>query len=305
MSAKTYWFIVNPVSGNAPDLPKLLGMIRQKMGAIPRLQYAIHQTEAAGHACRLAQEAVKERVDVVASVGGDGTMNEVAGALIGSNTALGLIPRGSGNGFARSLQISMQADQALDMLLRAEVIPVDAGKINDNYFFGVAGVGLDAQISYRFQHFGKRGPLPYFYIGLKEFLKYQYEEFEINAGERVFKTRPLLVAIANTPQYGNGAIIAPGASNSDGLLDVCIIEKTSALQLALKLDRLFTGEIDTVPFYSRFLARELTIRRENAAGFFHTDGEPHLGNHELHISVMAKKLNVCVSPEAALHAKIA
>jgi len=291
---RTYCIIVNPISGNARHLPGLMELIRRRMEHASDIRYEIHRTEAAGHGYSLALQAVKNGTDIVVSVGGDGTMNEIASALIGSETALALLPRGSGNGFARSLRISMKPEPAMDILLNPQIISVDVGRINQNYFFGVAGIGLDAEIGHSFQHFGKRGPLPYFYIGVKEYFKYSYEEFEMNMNGQTEKIRPLLITIANTPQYGNGAIIAPGADNQDGLLDVCILQKTSALKIVPKLDRLFTGQIDTLPFYSRFLTKEILIRRENDFGYFHTDGEPHMGSRELNVSILEKKMKVCV-----------
>lgn len=294
MDKKKFWFIVNPISGKAGRAKQIMALIHQKLSSAPQVEYSIKITERAGEGCEIARRAAQEEIDIVVAVGGDGTMNEVGRALLHSDTALGLIPSGSGNGFARSMKIPLRADWALDVLLNSAVTQVDVGQINERYFLGVAGVGFDAHIGAKFQEFGKRGALPYFYIGVKEYFSYPYEEFKIMAGAESRTVRPLLITIANTSQYGNGAVIAPGADNQDGLLDVCIVDRTPLWQGVFKIGRLFNNKIDTVPFYSSFRAREISIVREANNGLFHTDGEPHLGGKELRIKVIAGALKVCI-----------
>ncbi|MGD9487076.1 MAG: diacylglycerol kinase family protein [Calditrichaceae bacterium] len=288
-----YWFIVNPRSGKKNKSDEIKNLIKQHFQHQTSHRYRMIFTEGPGHGRVIAREAVSEGIDYVVSVGGDGTMNEVAGGLVNSETIFGVIPTGSGNGFARSLGIPLDTGKAISFIMNSHPRSIDVGRIADDYFFGVAGVGFDAQIGARFQEFGLRGPLPYFYIGVKEYFKYQFEEFRIISNEQTSIVRPLLITIANSPQYGNGAVIAPGADLEDGLLDVCIIEKIPFIEGLLKIGTLFNNKIDTLSTYSRFQTTELKIIRSGKSGLYHVDGEPKKSLSELKIKILPKALNVC------------
>jgi len=288
-----YVFIINPISGGKDSTSILQRRIGQAFSGNDTHSYEILLTQYAGHAREIAAQAVIDEIDVVVAAGGDGTMNEVCSALVHSETAFGLIPMGSGNGFARSLGIPLSIEAAIQRLLNPKIISIDVGKINDCYFFGVAGVGLDAQIAAQFQEFGKRGPLPYFYVGFREFFKYSYEEITIMFDDRELITHPLLITVANTHQYGNGAVIAPHADYRDGLLDLCIIEKFNLFEGMFKFPSLFNNKIDRLSSYSTYRTAELHISRSEDSGIFHTDGEPHKGGRDLHIQLLKLALKVC------------
>lgn len=292
-----YLFIINPVSGAKKNTGRLIKQIEQKFSVRSGVSYRIAFTEYAGHGRALSVQAAENKTDIVVSVGGDGTMNEIAGGLVNSGSVLGLIPMGSGNGFARSLGIPIKITEALDVLLNASVKTVDCGKINGNYFFGLTGVGLDAEIGARFQEFGVRGPLPYFYIGTKEYLRYDYEEFKIISGDKKIQITPLLITVANTSQYGNGAIIAPQADPCDGLFDVCTLNKMNFFRTVKHVSKLFSGEIERLPAYSTFKTDFVKIIRSKESGFFHIDGEPKVGGKILEIEMVKNALKVCVRPQ--------
>jgi len=132
---------------------------------------------------------------------------------------------------------------------------------------------------------------------MREFFNYGYEEFSLSFDSRKLSMRPLLITIANTQQYGNGAIIAPKADFRDGLLDICIIHKIKPFEATTQLYKLFNGQIDTCSFYEHYRSEKVIIRREKDNAYLHTDGEPHVGNRELTLCVDTKKLNVCVPPK--------
>lgn len=289
MRANSYLFIINPISGCKKDVSRLIALINS---IFHEKEFQIKFTEYAGHASELAAEAAKRNIDIVTFAGGDGTLNETASGLVNTDTALGIIPRGSGNGFARSLGIPLKTKAALELLLNPEIICTDVGKINDAYFFGVAGVGFDAVVGRAFQTFGHRGPLPYFYIGLKEFFKYTYSEITIETEEETRTFRPLTVTFANTSQYGNGAQIAPMADFADGFLNICIIDRFSLIKGVRGLGKLFNGRIAENEFYHTFKSRSLKIRNGTPQGLFHTDGEPRSAGRELNISLLPKALKV-------------
>ena len=285
-------FIINPVSGIRKNLRRLTALIEHKYNSAGR-SYKIQYTRYAGQATKLAKEAVRDGIEYVVAVGGDGTMNEVARGLVHSDSVLGLIPGGSGNGFARSLGIPLNHNKALDVLLAGKHKCIDAGMVNEHYFFGVCGLGFDAEIGAHFQSFGMRGPLPYFYIGVREYFKYRPETVRLISDNKERQKEIFLITVANTQQYGNGAYIAPQADMQDGLLDVCIVGKFSLLQILSNLYRLFNKTVEQFPAYSTFRAAEVTIIREKEEGWFHTDGEPRQGGKKLRIKVVPACLNVC------------
>lgn len=288
---RTCWLILNPVSGAIKKAKHILNEVHKKFKEFPGIKYEVIYTEYAGHATEIAVSAAKNHVDQVIAVGGDGTLNETASGLVNTGTALSLIPTGSGNGFARSLGIPLNLKKTVRRIVQPEEVLIDVGKLNDSFFFGVAGVGLDAIIGAGFQNFGVRGPIPYFYIGLKEYFKFDYKEMTVIFEEKSVTYKPLLITIANTMQYGNGAIIAPMADFMDGLLEVCIIEKFPLYKAPFQLPRLFNGTINQFKYYRHYKSGKFIIRREKP-GCYHTDGEPHKGPAELKFSVLPKALKV-------------
>lgn len=199
--------------------------------------------------------------DVITAFGGDGTINSIAGTLIGKDKVLGILPGGSGNGLARNLGISLSWRKALDTLINGRDISIDAGRINDRFFFNVAGIGLDGLISKKFNLQTKsRGIMPYIYYGLKGFFEMPSFKVRFQMDDREYmEDEILLVAFANFKQYGGKATIAPFASPSDESLDLVILQKPSLLDCSLNMQRLFTGNIHKAPFYRSFKFRKLVI----------------------------------------------
>jgi diacylglycerol kinase family enzyme len=136
--------------------------------------------------------------------------------------------------------------------------------------------------------------LPYFYLGLQEFFKYQYEEFKLSFSDQNINVRPLILTIANTSQYGNGASIAPQADYKDGMLDICIIDKLNFLDASFRLNYLFNNKIQSLSTYRSFRANRLSIKRENNSGYYHLDGEIFEGNNEFEIELLPLSLKVCI-----------
>ncbi|MEJ2544470.1 MAG: diacylglycerol kinase family lipid kinase [Calditrichaceae bacterium] len=288
-----YLFIINPKSGVRHPLNQIKNYIKTAFENKPNLTYKIEYTQYAGHAKLIAEQAADENTDMVVAAGGDGTVNEVCSALVHKNTAFGLIPIGSGNGFARSLNIPLNFKEAIDLLIKGTVSHIDVGQIGDKYFFGVAGFSLDAQIGAKFAEFGHRGPLPYFYIVLKEFFKYQYEKFELTFDSKKIIINPLILTIANTSQFGNGAIIAPQADYSDGLMDICIVDRLDFFSSILKLNYLFNHKIQLLSTYKSYCTRKLHINRASSFGYYHLDGEVFSGENGFDIEILPRSLSVC------------
>lgn len=288
---KNIAFIVNPISGTKAK-NRVTKLIRELLD--PQLfSPTVVVTEYAGHATQLAQQFALEGYYAVIAVGGDGTVNEVANGLVGTNTALGIVPNGSGNGFARHLDISTRMNRAIEMLNSSEVINVDYGMVNDKKFFSTCGVGFDALVAVQFNEGKSRGLKTYIQNTLQSLFNYKPETYHI-LGEGIdVTTEAFLITFANAGQWGYDAYIAPKASVQDGLMDIAIVNKfplSAAPKLALNL---FTHDIDENFYMNTVRSKAITLIRENA-GAIHIDGDPFEMPKELNIKIVEDGLKVLV-----------
>ena len=291
---KNIAFIINPISGadnqNRRRVPKLIDKLLDKEQWSANVVF----TEYKGHATELAQQYAALGFHSVVAVGGDGTVNEVARRLVHTETALGVIPCGSGNGLARHLYIPMNPDGAMTVLADCHIEQLDYGMIDEVPFFCTCGVGFDAFISERFANSGRRGLLTYIENTLKEGLKYKPDTYEITIdGERqVYKA--FLIACANASQYGNNVYIAPHASMSDGLMDVTLMEPFTVLEAPQIAIQLFNKTITTNSRIRTFRCKHLHIKR-TASGVIHFDGDPKEAGEELDVTLVPKGIRMVVN----------
>lgn len=258
----------------------------------------LHITERAGHARDLSAAAVERGARVVAAWGGDGTVNEVASALVGSDAALAIVPAGSGNGLARMLGISSDPLQAIRRFLHGSDRLIDAGEIDGRLFFNVAGVGFDAHIAAAFALMGRarRGLLKYGSIVMRELWTYESREYDVtletaDALRAPEACRAFLLSFANGAQWGNGAIIAPGAKLDDGLLDAVRVEVGGPLAVVRALPHLFRGTLGRVPGVDSQKVRAASVRAA-APLVYHTDGEAFVGGTEIAVTVKPRSLRL-------------
>ena len=286
---------MNPISGTSDkkDIPYLIEELLDK----EQFDYSIRETEFAGHAYEIAKESKEQGIDIVVAVGGDGTVNEVGRALVHSNTALGIIPTGSGNGLARHLLIPMKIKGAIQVLNDCEITDLDYGIINEHPFFCTCGVGFDAFISEKFAEAGKRGPITYLENILKEGLKYEPETYEIEAENGTIKKKAFLISCANASQYGNNAYIAPQASMSDGMIDVIIMEPFDALEASQISIEMFNKTLDKNNKIKTFRSKEIKIYRK-APGVIHYDGDPIDTGKEIVVTLKEKGIKILTNPKA-------
>ncbi|MDE5868779.1 MAG: diacylglycerol kinase family lipid kinase [Muribaculaceae bacterium] len=251
----------------------------------------IRFTGAPGDATILAQEAIEKGYYGVLACGGDGTVNETARALCGSEVALGIIPMGSGNGLARHLYIPLTIKGAMKVIAEDRVISCDYASANGQPFFCTFGVGFDAEVTYKFNSSEKRGLATYIQTTLDEFIKYRPEEYTIISNNQTISENALLIACCNASQYGNNAYIAPEASIKDGLLDITIIHKGSPVKLALAGLDILTGLVGKTAHATTFRTTDLIIRRKKA-GPAHIDGEPADMTEEIEIKCHPGQLKI-------------
>lgn len=284
-------FVVNPISGTQ-NKELILSLLDEKIDK-KKYSWDIVYTERAGHAIDIAAQAALQKTDVVVAIGGDGTINEIARSLVHTETALGIIPCGSGNGLARHLQIPMEPKKALEVLNEGVSDIIDYGKINGTSFFCTCGLGFDAFVSLKFANAGKRGLLTYLEKTLQESLKYEPETYELETEDGISRYKAFLIACGNASQYGNNAYIAPQATLTDGLLDVTILEPFTVLDVPSLSFQLFNKTIDQNSRIKTFRCKKLCIHRTKP-GVVHFDGDPMQTGANVNIEIIKKGLHVIV-----------
>lgn len=275
-------FIVNPISGN--------GRKRKIVALLEERGCSIAFTEYAGHAEKIAREATQS---VVVAVGGDGTVNEVARGLMGTDKILGILPCGSGDGLALCLGISRDPRKALDVIENGAVQDLDCAEIAGHPFFSVSGVGFDAYISQRFASAGSRGLWTYVRECVAAWFSYKPQDYDLIVDGRPMRVKALLVTVSNSDQWGNGVRINPGASTCDGWLDVAVVRKFRLFELPVLAWRMFRGSIHKSRCVEAFKCRRVDIIRAQA-GPAHYDGDCFECGEKLSVFLSGEKLRVKV-----------
>jgi diacylglycerol kinase (ATP) len=249
-------------------------------------------TRARGDARAFSQQARDRGVGLVIAWGGDGTINEVAGALVRSDTTLGIVPGGSGNGLARDLGIPLGARPALEVAATGGTRRIDSGRIDDNWFFNVAGVGLDALIArYIARPDARRGLAGYARVTFGELPRYRPKSYQIEWQGHSEPHRALFIAFANSRQYGNGAQIAPAARLDDGQLDLVIVDAQPLWRIVGRIPDLFRGRLQPGRGLSMAKIASAVIRAEHPIAY-HADGEPCVGGTAVTVTVQPDSLAV-------------
>jgi diacylglycerol kinase (ATP) len=286
--------IINPISGGfSPGQARVRAEVAQRIADEQRHPVEIFVTEAVGHARDLAAAAARRGATLVIAWGGDGTINEVASALAFGGVPLGIIPAGSGNGLARELGVDPRPERALAEALSATPRVMDVGDVEGRLFVNIAGIGVDAFVASRFSLARRRGFLGYINITARALATYVPTTYRMTSGETSVTARALLVTIANSAQFGNGARIAPGARVDDGLLDLVVVEERWRMATILQLPRLFTGTADRIRGCTTQRIREVIIEADEPMTY-HVDGEPVVGGNRLTARVHPGALQVAV-----------
>jgi diacylglycerol kinase (ATP) len=282
-------FVINPISGgkskyNFPDkIDKYLDKSKFDAECV--------FTEYNGHGSILAAEAIKNGIEILVAVGGDGTINEVATEVDGTDKLMGIIPFGSGNGLARSLGIPLKEVQAIKRINKLHISKIDTGTFNGRKFFNMAGIGFDAQISARFAENVKRGLRNYIKIAFSEVSNYRSQNYHLQIDSKEYEYKAFMISIANSSQYGNNAHISPFASLNDGLLDICILRPFPLYKFPALALRMFRKNTHKSNYLEIIQGSEIIIRREREAAA-HLDGEPFNMGTELSIGINPKSLNI-------------
>ncbi|MEO3403850.1 diacylglycerol kinase family protein [Mucilaginibacter sp. CAU 1740] len=286
-------FIINPISGGKKKdgVPEL---ISETIDA-GVLEPVIAFSDGVAHARVIAGEAIG-KFDTVVAVGGDGTVNEVASAIVGTETSLGIVPFGSGNGLARFLGIPMDTKEAIKNLASGRVELIDSARINGQAFFNMAGMGFDAHISEIFSHGKKRGFISYIKSSIKEVMGYEAQNYHLDIDGNKYDYKAFMLSIANSSQYGNNVHISPKASLQDGLLDVCVIKPFPLWRFPEMSMRMILKATESSKYVKIIRGKQIIIKREHT-GPIHLDGEPQMAGTGVDINILPNSLKVIVGSQ--------
>ena len=292
-------FIINPISGGvSPDAARARAELASAVVDRHGDPAEVFVTERAGHARELTKAAVARGTRLVMAWGGDGTINEVASTLAFGEVPLGIVPAGSGNGLARQLSLNAKPDEAIRHAIASEPRRIDVGDIDGRLFVNLAGIGFDAHIAAKFAEASnrRRGFASYVSIASRALMRYEPATYVIQTDsdeKPCAPVRAVLVTVANSPEFGNGAVIAPGAKIDDGLLDLVVIEEDSRINTIVQVPRLFRGTVDRAKGCSIRRVTRATIDSDRPM-VYHVDGEPVQGGSSLKVRVHPGALYVAV-----------
>ena len=278
-------FIINPMSGTG----KQRGI--EQCIAKHLENYEIFYTKKAGDASRLSKEAVNNNIAAVIAVGGDGTVNECLSGLVNTKTALGVIPCGSGNGFAYHIGMKRKIEQAIIQLKDTRIEQIDSCSANGAPFINVSGIGFDAHIANLFNGLKERGFINYVRLILKE-LSYKPQKYTLRYNETQKKVSAYLIAFANASQYGNDARISPMADIKDGLLDFVIVKNFPKWRIPLFLFKIVTGKAHLSRYVEIIRSKSMQINADNT--LLHLDGEPYKADNPVKIKLIPKSLKILI-----------
>jgi YegS/Rv2252/BmrU family lipid kinase len=253
----------------------------------------IAHTRFQGHAVQLAADAAAAGVDIVAAVGGDGSVNEVARGILGTEAVLAVIPKGSGNGLSRALGIPRDIRSAIGVINRDQAGWIDAGYANDHLFLSNAGVGFDALVARLFTGSKGRGLFNYSRLVISALSRYESGHYHLLTGSGEADEQAFFVAAANGNQFGYGFKIAPDAKMDDGLLDICIMKPLRWWQLPAVSLLSLSGKLVGSRYAKQLRCRTLTLTRKEGLDWMQVDGDAlPVENAEVHFRVVPRALRV-------------
>jgi diacylglycerol kinase (ATP) len=291
MSLKHIVFIINPKSGVERQKE-----IAQAINAHLDKQHYSHEivnTQFAKHGTALARDAARSGAYAVVAVGGDGSVNDVAQGLIGTNTLLAIIPKGSGNGMARTMRIPLDSAEAIKVINKGHTAAMDVGFANGAAFISNAGVAFDALISKKFAKSERRGLMVYSWLVTKYMWLYKERDFTITVDGKEYTERAFMVNVANGQQFGYNFKIAPMASYTDGILDVIIIRKFPKILGVLLVVRAMNGSIVKSPYVRHYTGKNITISNPQLK-LMQTDGDAHPCENEISFKIQKGAQKVIV-----------
>ena len=287
LQSEKIFLIINKYAGHgaAEKAVDIVIPFLKKKGFVVDYSFTNHP----GHATELAAKASSDGFNMVVAVGGDGTVNETALGLIGTNTVMGIIPMGSGNGLARELGISMNIRKSARTLVEGNNLHMDVCRLNNQRFLCTSGIGFDALIADKMSKSSTRGFLKYVQLVIQESIFYKPVEVRMEIDGRLVEKQVFLITFANASQFGNNAFIAPGASMTDGLIDVVVVCKFAKIWMPFFAIALFSKLVPRLPFVDCYKARKVELLKADTP-YFHFDGEPGKLSVPANIEIDSQKI---------------
>ncbi len=285
-------FILNPVAGGG-SASKLELIINEEMN-LKNIDYEIKLTNGPKDATKLAQKGIAEGYKLIVSIGGDGTINEIAQAIVGKDIALGIIPGGSGNDLARSLGIPFNTKDALNNILNNEIKKLDVGYVNGKSFLNISSAGLDSAVVVDAKKFKKRfkGNMAYTISLLINLIKFKKKKIRITIGEDIFDEDIYLIAVGNGKTYGGGFNVLPMAEFDDGYFHICIVKKAiKPILLIIFPSILFAKHTFFKKYVSIYKSKEVKIETDEKL-YLNIDGEIEDLPRETYFNIESNNLNI-------------
>lgn len=291
MSKHHLVFIINPKSG--VDRQKAIQRAIDTTLDKQKFTYEIQHTRYAKHGTELARTAAADGAYAVVAVGGDGSVNDIVAGIMGTDTALAVIPKGSGNGMARTMEIPLEEEKAIEVINRGNTIMMDIGFANDRPFISNAGVAFDALISRKFAKSTRRGFAMYSWLVTKHMWTYREWDWHINIDGEILKEKAFIVCVANCTQFGYNFQIAPNASWTDGLFDLIIIKNFPKIMGGTLVFRAMNGTLTDSPYVKQYRGKDITISHPELK-LMQTDGDAHACSNKIHFKLMPAAQKVIV-----------
>ena len=288
MNKKSLLFIINPISGGKRKI-KLHPLIEEHLDK-DIFDYSIRYTEYSGHAAEIVK-VEKSKLDIIAAVGGDGTINEIAKELKGSNCALAIIPQGSGNGLARHLGWSLQPLKAIKQIQYATLTSIDTAELNGHFFVSIAGIGFDSLIAHHFMQSKTRGFYGYAKWSMRSFFSYQEQDYQLKIDGKTIQRKAGMISFANSNQFGYNTKISPKADLEDGLMDICILRKPRIYQIPAFMLKIWTSRAHQSSLLEIIRAKSIQIE-PNKMGYANVDGESYIIGEKVEVILHPKSLNI-------------
>ena len=288
-------FIINPVSGIGKQ--KTVESAIDKILDKERFVYEIAYTEYSHHATKIAKNAVSRDFNIVVAVGGDGSINDCVRGLIGTETKLGIIPAGSGNGLARCLHIPLNVDKALEVINSCKHINMDTVNLNNIPYASIAGIGFDALIAKKFMGNKARAFQTYMKLVLNDYANYKPHHYKLLIDDKEVETDALFISFSNSNQFGYNAVVAPQASVNDGLMDISIVKKVPLALAPIVIQFLFFRNFDKILYVNTYTAKKVKVLDFNDK-LVNLDGEGiEITDNMLEFNIRPASLNVIIPDE--------
>jgi YegS/Rv2252/BmrU family lipid kinase len=269
----------------------------EKVWDTPEHDVSFQFSQSAEDGAAKVRRAMDRGTDTVLVVGGDGMVNTIGAELVHTDVRLGVVPAGSGNGFARHFGIPLHPAEAAKALLEGRTKAIDVGRVNERFFFVTCSMAWDGALVETFEKYPFRGIVPYVLAGAQQLLEYKAQPFHVETDtEQLEFSHPLIFTVANLSQFGSDVLVAPDARADSGDLELVAIEKKDMPLVLSQIHRFIEKTFHQHPLVTNRHFKRMDVVRENASPV-QVDGELMKADKDVHIEVLPSALNVIVPGE--------